>query len=104
MNKLFTKITSLCMGLAMVIGVGVAVSKQAEPSPVHAADGETTATLNFSNGSYGNSKITWTLNDVLTITQEQGSSSTPVGNYVGSPRWYAKHKITFTPATGVTLT
>ena len=37
MNKLFTKITPLCMGLAMVIGVGIAVSTQAEPNPVHAA-------------------------------------------------------------------
>ena len=39
MNKLFTKIVGVCLGLTMAVGVGVAVaSNSKEATPVHAAD------------------------------------------------------------------
>lgn len=45
MNKLFTKIVGVALGLTMAIGVGVAVGSNKEVTPVHAADIETTYTI-----------------------------------------------------------
>lgn len=45
MNKLFTKVASICLGLAMAVGVGVAVSNHVknivEPTQINAAEGDT---------------------------------------------------------------
>lgn len=65
--------------------------------------------LSFSSGEYSGSgtsgKITWTVSGVVTIVQTKGSSSTNVNkSYVSSPRWYQSHIITFTPASGKTIT
>ena len=52
MNKLFTKIATLSVGLAMAIGVGVAVgSSGKDVKAVSAAD--TTVSLDFSSNAYG---------------------------------------------------
>ncbi|MCQ2802738.1 MAG: InlB B-repeat-containing protein [Bacilli bacterium] len=53
MNKLFTKIAGLSLGLVMAIGVGVAVaSNSKEATPVHAADTELTFSLTSNPGSW----------------------------------------------------
>ena len=55
MNKFFTKIATLSVGLAMAIGVGVAIGNRIqEPKPVEAAAGDTiTKTLTFTSSLYG---------------------------------------------------
>ena len=68
---------------------------------------KTTATntesqVDFSTGSYSNNAITWTLQNVVTIKQEQnGAQATPNSSYVSAPRWYKDHKITITPAVNI---
>ena len=67
-----------------------------------------TYTYNFSSGGTHNSSAdpvtnTW-VTTYFTILQEKGSSSTPVANYLTSPRWYKSHTITITPASGYTIT
>lgn len=54
----------------------------------------------FASGSYNSSKslITWTIADLVSITQEQNTGETaPNGTYVANPRWYTGNKITITP-------
>lgn len=68
MNKLFTKITSLALGAAMMIGVGVSgASNSKKASPVHAA--ETSYTITFKTGSGDGTK---------------GSTSTAMSSYTSS--------------------
>ena len=65
---------------------------------------DVTKDVTLSSGTYATDHITWTLDDVITITQSKGSSSTAVNeSYIGSPRFYAGHLITFEAASGVTL-
>lgn len=53
----------------------------------------------FESGSYSNSVITWTVNNVVSIKQEKNSGNTaPNSSYVSSPRWYSGNKITITPS------
>ena len=100
MNKLFAKIAGVALGLSLAIGVGAAVSSRSAIS-VHALDGS----LAFSSGSFANSKITWTSSGVLTVVQEQNGAQSAVNStYVSAPRWYTGHKITFSPASGITIT
>lgn len=61
-------------------------------------------TYDFSSGgSNSSSQNTWTT-DYFTIVQKQGTSTTAVANYLTAPRWYKNHTITFTPASGYTIT
>ena len=57
----------------------------------------------FSNGSYNNSIITWTVPNIVSIKQERnGSGNTePNSSYVSSPRWYTGNKITITPSVNI---
>lgn len=69
--------------------------------------GETTSEDLFeNNGTYNETDpatIDWTLQNVISILQEQGSSTTPVNNlYVKDPRWYKNHVITITPSANIT--
>ena len=61
MNKLFTKIAALSVGLAMAIGVGVAVGSRAkEATPVHATPGTSPMKSTFNSKSWGvSSGDTW---------------------------------------------
>ena len=72
MNKLFTKIATAFVGMAMAVGVGVAVGSSKEASPANAVDYsdvhtlDTTGSLQTNNQTYGstgtvdNDGITWT--------------------------------------------
>lgn len=58
MNKLFTKIVGLTLGLTMAVGVGVAVSSNSrEASPVHA---DTTGTLEITISNFTEIKTSYT--------------------------------------------
>ncbi len=56
------------------------------------------------SGTEASSVNTWTLSDVLTITQKRGDTpsgktqTNPNGNYLSSPRWYVYNLITFVPS------
>ena len=68
MNKLFTKIVGLALGLTMAVGVGVAVANNSkEATPVHAT--ETSYTITFKTGSGDGTK---------------GSTSTAMSSYTSS--------------------
>lgn len=88
--KHFTKnLRWLLMSLLMFVGVGA-----------WAED----FTYDFSSGGVNSSSNnTWTT-DYFTIVQEKGTSTTDVANYLTAPRWYKNHTVTFTPASGVTIT
>ncbi len=65
---------------------------------------DVTANVDLSKGSYDTDHITWTLNDVVTITQTQGSSATAVNSsYISSPRFYAGHVVNFEATTGYVI-
>ncbi len=81
MNKLFTKIAGLSLGLAMAIGVGVAVgSKEAK---VASAAGTTNFTTTSSGGFSNNAKT----DGGVTVT------------FGGSPSWQAAHVRVYAGAT-----
>ena len=57
----------------------------------------------FSNGTFANNIITWTLSNVVSIKQERnGNSNSAVADYTDAPRWYKGHKITITPSVDIT--
>ena len=69
--------------------------------------GETTSEDIFeNNGTYNDTDpatIDWTLQNVVSIVQEQASSTSPVSNsYIQDPRWYKSHVITITPSVNIT--
>ena len=69
MNKLFTKIATAFVGLAMAVGVGVAVaSNSREATPVHAADTELTFSLTSNPGSWPTSSSAGNYNYTLSGT------------------------------------
>ena len=68
------------------------------------SDTPITASVVLKNGVASGSplSITWTLENVLTIKQEKNSGSSDVSSsYISAPRWYAGHKVTFTPIDGI---
>ena len=88
------------LGGVMALGVGIAVGVKAatnkEAVQVNAAE----TSFDFSKGNFSNNTITWS-DDHLTIFQKNVSgNSNPNSNYISNPRWYAGHKVTFTPASG----
>ena len=71
-----------------------------------AADTPQTATVPLSSGTSSGDPlvITWTIANVLTITQEKSTGQTaPNASYISAPRWYQNNLITFTPI-GKTIT
>ena len=69
--------------------------------------GETTSEDIFeNNGTYNDTDpatIDWTLQNVVSIVQEQASSTSPVSDsYIKDPRWYKSHVITITPSVNIT--
>ena len=75
-------------------------------------DGNSTPTTTsdiFENGgtytaASGSAKayITWSQANVVSIKQEQGSSTSPVNSdYLKDPRWYKSHNITITPTANI---
>ena len=110
MNKLFTKIAALTLGVTMAVGVGVAVaSGSKEATPVHAAsdtlamssqtssDSNITAVAAKSNGS--NAPITATVNshsgvrmyanNTLTISSSQNITSLTIPWYKNGSKAFA---------------
>ena len=63
MNKIFTKIATACAGLAMAIGVGVAIGNNANVVPAKAAD-EAYATAVFTSA---NQPIACSLYNCITV-------------------------------------
>ena len=106
MNKLFTKIAALALGMTMATGVGVAVaSGTKETSPVHAA-ADTYVTMGSGSGS--NNVNTWHIDtDKVTVTQNKGSGSTnPNASYVSgtNTRFYVGNVMAFVAASGYKVT
>ena len=106
MNKLFTKAAKLVLGLSLAAGVGVVAGGAKKAQSVN-ADGTDVAFSwadGTSSGSGTSCTITWS-SSYLTIVQTKGSSSTNVNSsYISAPRFYKQHVLTFTPATGITIT
>ena len=71
-----------------------------QKSEQNASPTSTTASVDFSSGNLENAVITWTLANVVTITQEKNTSTT-APFYVSEPRWYKSHIITITPEVNV---
>lgn len=66
-------------------------------------------TYNFSSGGVSSGSGTATVNtwttDYFTIVQEKNNSTSNVSaSYLTSPRWYASHTVTFTPASNIKIT
>lgn len=101
-KNIFRGLIAATLGLAMAIGVGAGVLNSKKAIELFASD----ASITFSSGSYSNSTISWSSAGVLTVLQERnGSGNTaPNSSYVSNPRWYSGNKITFTPASGITIT
>ena len=65
---------------------------------------DVTADVDLSKGSYDTDHITWTLDDVITIQQTKGSSSTAVNSsYISAPRVYKGHILSFEAASGYVI-
>ena len=68
----------------------------------------TTSDIFENGGTYtaasGSAKayIIWVKDGIISIKQEQNTSTSPVADYTQEPRWYASHKITITPLVDVT--
>lgn len=64
-------------------------------------------TYSFSSGGTfdggDNPTATWTT-DYFTILQEKNTSTSPVANYLTTPRWYKNHNVTITPVANCTIT
>lgn len=64
--------------------------------------GNTESVNVFSSGNYNNGTITWSINNVVSILQEQNTGQTaPNSSYVSAPRWYSGNKITITPSVSI---
>ena len=70
MNKLFTKIATSFVGIAMAIGVGVAVAGNSEATQVQADVGTAVRTCDFTAATTGNSNYgnTWTYASDYSVT------------------------------------
>ena len=98
MNKLFTKIGTAMVGIAMAIGVGVAVGREG----FEKAEAATTVTL--SSGNFADGKITWTESNFI-VEQLKGNSSTNVNSsYISGPRLYKGHILHFGANDGYAIT
>ena len=105
MNKLFAKIAASLCAVALVAGAGVALANSGAKQ-VRAETDTFSFSDNYvsSSGSGTTQSHTWA-DSIVTIVQTQGSGSDAVGaSYTTAPRWYTDHDITFTPASGVTIT
>ena len=65
--------------------------------------------VTLADGTSLNNVNTWSITDVITITQAAGTTPSgktqtdPNSSYIAAPRWYTYNDITFTPASGVTI-
>ena len=91
MNKLFTKIATACVGLAMAVGVGVAVGSNSKLAKVNAAD-EVIETPNLSANI---EKVAFTL-----IPDKGSNSNAPTSG----GRIYPNNTLTFNAKSGYVLT
>ena len=92
MNKIFTKIATACAGLAMAIGVGVAIGNNANVVPASATtqsesfDYSAIKTNGMLSGDYTDASSYWKVpseaGKTATITINLGSSFTPTTNIV----------------------
>lgn len=90
MNKLFTKIAGLSIGLAMAIGVGVAVGSK-EATPVYATD----TTYTFTSKSWADSTSSWVSDkDGGQLTSGQGVQVTTTYSGAGAHTRSAINNIT----------
>ena len=91
MNKLFTKIVGVALGLTMAIGIGVAIGNNREAVPVHAAD----TTYTFTSKSWADSTSSWTSDkDGLALTSGQGVQVTAGDSGAGAHTGSAINNIT----------
>lgn len=103
-KNILTKLGGLFLGLTMGLGVAVGVTAGHEVKEVKADSNSFDFSSTYdSKNSVAATKLIWS-NSVVTITQEKGDGNDAIGNYTTAPRWYTKHKISFTPASGVTIT
>ena len=105
MNKLFTKIATAFVGMAMAIGVGVAIgSKVNNVEPVYA---DTTYTMSIDQNNSGNNNVHWTSGNPASLTY---NSKTWSASYTGGAgptsgnKDYCQIGTKKSPATNVTLT
>ena len=100
MNKLFTKITSLALGAAMMIGVGVSVGSKSKVSSAFAAE-ETIAfddsDVSGQGTSGGGGDFTVTRSDVVCYFSNAYGASAHV-------KVYGKAYISFSAVSGKTVT
>ena len=92
MNKILTKVTALCVGLAMVAGVGVAVGSKAVSE---AKAGEETAAFTLSSAD----EVTV---DGVTASFAKGSGSNAPAWYAAGLRLYANNTVTISSSDTIT--
>lgn len=110
MKKVFTKIAGLSVGLAMAIGVGVAVgSKEAKVVKAETVDYNSIGTGVAGKETVGSNevdKITWTLGGGITAIQHKGDATSAVNtayNTASTIRFYVKHVFSFEAASGYSI-
>lgn len=97
MKKIIHKIAGLALGLSLAMGVGVAIASH-KPSEVRAAN------VTLSSGTYVTDHIEWTLDNVVTISQLKGSTTTAVNSsYISAPRIYKGHVLSFVAKAGTVI-
>ncbi|MCR5851297.1 MAG: hypothetical protein K6G92_11430, partial [Bacteroidaceae bacterium] len=66
--------------------------------------GDTTKNVTLSGGTFSTDHIEWTLDDIITIQQTKGTSSTAVNSsYISAPRVYKGHVLSFVAETGYAI-
>ena len=105
MNKLFKKIAAAIVGMAMAVGVGVAVGHSAVHEAKAAESGPDSSGYysdTFAAGTFDTDHITWSMaSGNVTMTQRQGTSGTAVNSsYATAARVYKGHYLAFVATNG----
>ena len=95
--------SSMALGLLAAVGTVATLVGSTAPNAVEAASGDK---VQLSAGTYDNTdkNITWTMDNLITITQNKGYSTNDVSsNYISAPRMYKGHYLSFSCVEGVTI-
>lgn len=95
--------SSMALGLLAAVGTVATLVGSTAPNAVEAASGDK---VQLSAGTHDGTGdiITWTMDNLITITQNKGHSTNDVSsNYISAPRMYKGHYLSFSCVEGVTI-
>lgn len=95
--------SSMALGLLAAVGTVATLVGSTAPNAVEAASG---GKVQLSAGTHDGTgdTITWTMDNLITITQNKGRSTNDVSsNYIAAPRMYKGHYLLFSCVEGVTV-